>query len=96
MAFYWPASNKASFEALQVKECSNILGVLIAVILGLSITHLLRGLSKLNTWSVEGFFAIAAYCSVMFVLSSMLYPPDFPAGEALLRPLCPVRRHHWG
>jgi hypothetical protein len=91
------------------------LGVLIAVILGLSITHLLRGLSKLihlrgtvkiywvhvvwtvniliyvlgvwwgmfwwnklNTWTIEEFFGIAAYCSVMFMLSSMLYPPDFP------------------
>ena len=90
------------------------LGVLIAVILGLSLTHLLRGLSKLihmrrtikpywvqivwtvnilvyvlaiwwgmfwwnklESWSIEEFFAIAAYCSVLFMLSSMLYPPEF-------------------
>ncbi len=89
--------------------------MLIAVILGLSLTHLLRGLSKLihmrrtikpywvqivwtvnilvyvlavwwgmfwwnklESWSIEEFFAIAAYCSVLFMLSSMLYPPEFP------------------
>jgi hypothetical protein len=92
------------------------LGVLIAVILGLSLTHLLRGLSKLihmrrtikpywvqvvwtvnillyvlavwwgmfwwnrlESWSIEEFFGIAAYCVVLFMLSSMLYPPEFPS-----------------
>jgi len=91
------------------------LGVLIAVILGLSLTHLLRGLSRLihmrrtvkpywvqivwtvniliyvlavwwgmfwwnrlQAWSIEEFFAIAAYCVVLFMLSSMLYPPECP------------------
>lgn len=92
------------------------LGVLIAVILGLSLTHLLRGLSKLihlrrtirhywvqviwtlniliyvlaiwwgmfwwnklQSWSIEQFFFIAGYCTVLFMLSSMLYPPECPA-----------------
>lgn len=92
------------------------LGVLIGVILGLSLTHLLRGLSKLihmrrtikpywvqivwtinilimvlviwwgmfwwtklQNWSIEEFFFIAAYCTVLFMLSSMLYPPEFPS-----------------
>jgi len=93
------------------------LGVLIAVIMGLSLTHLLRGLSKLihmrrtvkpywvqivwtinvliyvlavwwgmfwwnklGTWSIEQFLAIAFYCIVLFMLSSMLYPPEFADG----------------
>jgi hypothetical protein len=91
------------------------LGVLIAVILGLALTHLVRGLAKLiherrtvkiwwphvlwtinmmiyvlaiwfgmywwNTlkeWSILEFFFIAAYCTVMFLLASLLYPPEFP------------------
>jgi hypothetical protein len=86
------------------------LGVLIAVILGLSLTHLLRGLSKLihmrrtikpywvqivwtvniliyvlavwwgmfwwnklQAWSIEEFFAIAAYCACAI---RRVYPDD--------------------
>jgi hypothetical protein len=93
------------------------LGVLISVILGLALTHLLRGLAKLihmrrtvrpywvhivwtiniliyvlaiwwgmfwwnnlEEWTIERFFFIAAYASVLFMLASMLYPPDL-SGE---------------
>jgi uncharacterized membrane protein YfhO len=89
------------------------LGVLISVILGLALTHLLRGLAKLihmrrsvkpywvhivwtinmliyvlaiwwgmfwwnrlEVWTIERFFFIAAYASVLFMLASMLYPPE--------------------
>jgi hypothetical protein len=89
------------------------LGILVAVILGLSLTHLLRGLSKLiqqrrtvkpywvhvvwtiniliyvlgiwwgmfwwtrlQVWTIEEFFYIALYCIVLFMLASMLYPPE--------------------
>jgi hypothetical protein len=92
------------------------LGVLISVILGLALTHLLRGLAKLihmrrtvrpywvhivwtiniliyvlaiwwgmfwwnrlEVWTIERFFFIAAYSSVLFMLASMLYPPEFSA-----------------
>jgi hypothetical protein len=34
--------------------------------------------NKLQVWSIEEFFAIAAYCAVLFMLSSMLYPPECP------------------
>jgi hypothetical protein len=90
------------------------LGVLISVILGLALTHLLRGLAKvihmrrtakpywvhivwtfntllyvlalwwgmsswnaLRSWTIEWYLFIAGYVSVMFMLASMLYPPDF-------------------
>ncbi|HEY3729901.1 MAG TPA: hypothetical protein VGL28_01430 [Steroidobacteraceae bacterium] len=90
------------------------LGVLISVILGLALTHLLRGLAKvihlrrtakpywvhivwtfntllyvlalwwgmsswnaLRSWTIEWYLFIAGYASVMFMLASMLYPPDF-------------------
>jgi hypothetical protein len=92
------------------------LGVLISVILGLALTHLLRGLAKLihmrrtvrpywvqivwtiniliyvlaiwwgmfwwnrlEVWTIERFFFIAAYASVLFMLASMLYLPEFPS-----------------
>jgi hypothetical protein len=91
------------------------LGMLIAVILGLALTHLVRGLAKLihmrrtvriwwphiiwtinmmiyvlglwfgmfwwnelKEWSFMQFFFIAIYCTVIFLLSSLLYPPEFP------------------
>ena len=91
------------------------LGVLIAVILGLALTHLVRGLAKLiherrkvrvwwphvlwsinmiiyvlgiwfgmfwwnslKVWSIQEFFFIASYCTVIFLLASLLYPPEFP------------------
>lgn len=90
------------------------LGVLISVILGLALTHLLRGLSKLihmrhtvrpywvhivwtlnviiyvlaiwwsmfwwnklDTWTIEQFFFLTGYAIVLFMLASMLYPPEF-------------------
>jgi hypothetical protein len=91
------------------------LGVLISVILGLALTHLLRGLSKLvqlrdtvkpywvhvvwtvnvilyilgiwwgmywwnklDTWTTELFLFLSAYSIVIFLLSSLLYPAEFP------------------
>jgi hypothetical protein len=91
------------------------LGVLVAVILGLALTHLVRGLAKLiherrsvlvwwphvlwsinmiiyvlgiwfgmfwwnglKEWSIQQFFFIAGYCTVIFLLASLLYPPEFP------------------
>ena len=91
------------------------LGVLISVILGLAVTHLLRGLSKLiqsrdtikaywvhgvwtlnillyvlglwwgmywwnnlRVWTTELFLFLTAYSIVVFVLSSLLYPAEFP------------------
>jgi len=91
------------------------LGILIAVILGLALTHLVRGLAKLiymrrtakiwwphvlwtvnimifvlvlwwgmfwwnnlHEWTILEFFFIATYCTTLFLLASMLYPPEFP------------------
>ena len=91
------------------------LGVLIAVILGLALTHLVSGLARLinerrtvrvwwphvlwsvnmiiyvlgiwfgmfwwnslKEWSIQEFFFIATYCTVIFLLASLLYPPEFP------------------
>jgi uncharacterized membrane protein YfhO len=91
------------------------LGILIAVILGLALTHLVRGLSRLihnrrtakiwwphalwtvnilifvlgvwwgmfwwnslHEWTIQQFFFIAGYCTILFLLSSMLYPPECP------------------
>jgi len=91
------------------------LGILIAVILGLALTHLVRGLSRLihirrtakiwwphilwtiniliyvlgvwwgmfwwnslHEWTVQQFFFIATYCTILFLLASMLYPPECP------------------
>ena len=91
------------------------LGILIAVILGLALTHLVRGLSKLihirrtgklwwphilwtinivlfvlgmwwgmfwwnnlKEWTIQRFFFIVIYSTVLFLLASMLYPPDCP------------------
>jgi hypothetical protein len=92
------------------------LSVLISVILGLALTHLLRGLSKLiqqrttvkiywvhvvwtinliayvlavwwgmanwnklQTWTTELFFFLSLYSIVIFMLSSQLFPAEFPA-----------------
>lgn len=33
--------------------------------------------TKLQVWSIEEFFFIAGYCIVLFMLASMLYPPEF-------------------
>jgi len=33
--------------------------------------------NNLQVWSIERFFFIAAYCAVLFMLASMLYPLDF-------------------
>ena len=94
------------------------LGILIAVILGLSLTHLLRGLAKLihlrrdakiywvhivwtvnmliyvlavwwgmywwthlHDWTILEFFFIAGYCTVLFMLASILYPTECLPGE---------------
>jgi hypothetical protein len=91
------------------------LGILIAVILGLALTHLVRGLSKLihtrrtakiwwphilwtinilifvlgawwgmfwwnglREWTIQQFFFITTYCTTLFLLASMLYPPECP------------------
>ena len=90
-------------------------GVLISVILGLALTHLVRGLSKLvqmrdtvkvywvhvvwtfniiiyvlclwwgmywwnnlNDWTFELFGFLVAYSTLVFVVSSLLYPAEFP------------------
>jgi hypothetical protein len=92
------------------------LGVLISIILGLALTHLLWGLSRLihmrrtikiywvhvvwvlNTliyvlaiwwgmywwkhqtnWTIQQFFFLAGYATVLFMLGSMLFPPDCPS-----------------
>ena len=33
--------------------------------------------NRLEVWTIERFFFIAAYSSVLFMLASMLYPPEF-------------------
>jgi hypothetical protein len=33
--------------------------------------------NRLELWTIERFFFIAAYASVIFILASMLYPPEF-------------------
>ena len=93
------------------------LGVLIAVIMGLALTHLVRGLAKLihmrrgvvlwwphivwtiniiiyvlavwfgmfwwnglHEWTFLEFFFITGYCTVVFLLASILYPPEMADG----------------
>ena len=91
------------------------LGVLISIILGLALTHLLLGLSRLihmrrtmkpywvhvvwtfnillyvlgywwgmywwkhqASWTIQQFFFLTSYATMLFMLGSMLYPPECP------------------
>jgi len=109
------------------------LGVLISIILGLALTHLLRGLSRLihmrrtikpywvqvvwtfnivlyvlaywwgmywwkhqAAWTVQQFFFLISYATVVFMLGSMLYPPETPSDLDLERHFFDNRKWFFG